>query len=116
MVEEGGTTVINTNSDDYVYALYNNECVGVAHTTEQGELYLTIHGSEAMTRKPIRFQLWKASNGKTYNLTTFDKTVGWSKWFAVNPAFPRNNPPFYIYQTPDEPVDDDDDEGDEGDE
>ncbi len=70
MVEEGGTTVINTNPDDYVYALYNNECVGVAHTTEQGELYLTIHGSESMTRKPIRFQLWKASNGKTYNLTT----------------------------------------------
>jgi len=52
---------------------------------------------------------------KTYQLTTFDKTVGWSKWFAVNPAFPRNNPPFYNYQTPDEPIDDDD-EGDEGDE
>ena len=38
---------------------------------------------------------------KTYNLTTFDKTVGWSKWFEKNPAFPRNNPPFYLYQRDD---------------
>ena len=67
------------------------------------------------TSKPIKTDANNAWD-KTYNLTTFDKTVGWSKWFAVNPAFPRNNPPFYIYQTPDEPVDDDDDEGDEGDE
>lgn len=41
---------------------------------------------------------------KTYNLTTFDKTVGWSKWFSVNPAFPRNNPPFYNFQNADQPI------------
>lgn len=51
---------------------------------------------------------------KTYQLTTFDKTVGWSKWFAVNPAFPRNNPPFYLFQNADEPIEDDEeDEEDE---
>jgi hypothetical protein len=27
-----------------------------------------VHGNEAMTRKPVRFQLWKASTGKVYNL------------------------------------------------
>ena len=68
MIEENGKTVINTDEEDFVYAIYNNECVGVAHCTNRGELYLTIHGSEAMMHKPIRFQLWKASTGKVYNL------------------------------------------------
>ena len=69
LMEEAGKTVINTGEDDFVYAIYNNECVGVAHCTADGELYLTIHGDADMTRKPIRFQLWRADNGKTYNLT-----------------------------------------------
>ena len=68
MVEENGKTVINTDEEDFVYAIYNNECVGVAHCTNRGELYLTIHGSEAMMHKSIRFQLWKAATGKVYNL------------------------------------------------
>ena len=69
LMEEAGKTVINTGEDDLVYAIYNNECVGVAHCTTNGELYLTVHGDADMTRKPIRFQLWRADNGKTYNLT-----------------------------------------------
>ena len=81
---------------------------------KKGTIYSLVN-NVVDTSKPIKTDANKAWD-KTYNLTTFDKTVGWSKWFAVNPAFPRNNPPFYIYQTPDEPVDDDDDEGDEGDE
>ena len=68
MIEENGKTVINTDEEDFVYAIYNNECVGVAHCTNRGELYLTIHGSEAMMHKSIRFQLWKAATGKVYNL------------------------------------------------
>ena len=69
LMEEAGKTVINTGENDLVYAIYNNECVGVAHCTANGELYLTVHGDADMTRKPIRFQLWRADNGKTYNLT-----------------------------------------------
>lgn len=42
----------------------------------------------------------------TYNLTAFDKTVGWSRWFEKNPAFPRNNPPFFLFQTEDDEVSD----------
>ena len=52
---------------------------------------------------PLDVALNSAWN-KTYELTTFDKTVGWSKWFVANPAFPRNNPPFYNFQMPDKPV------------
>ena len=68
-LEEASKTVINTSEDDYVYAIYNNDCVGIAHCTANGELYLTVHGDGDMTRKPIRFQLWRAATGKTYTLT-----------------------------------------------
>ena len=74
LLNDGGKTVINTHAEDYVYAIYNNECVGAAHCTENGELYLTIYGNEAMTRKQVRFRLWRASEGKTYHLTP-DTTV-----------------------------------------
>ena len=62
-------TIVNTTPEDYVFAIYNNDCVGAAHCTDNGELYLTVHGSEKLTNKPIRFQLWKAATGKVYNLT-----------------------------------------------
>ena len=68
LLDESGKTVINTDEDDFVYAIFNNECVGMAHCTKNGDLYLTVHGNETMTRKPVRFQLWKASTGKVYNL------------------------------------------------
>ena len=74
LLDESGKTVINTDEDDFVYAISNNECVGMAHCTKNGDLYLTVHGSEQMTGKTIRFQLWRASIGKVYNLTP-DKTV-----------------------------------------
>lgn len=74
LVEEAGKSVVNTSEDDYVYALYNNECIGVAHCNVNGKLYLTIHGNNSMTRKVVRFQLWKASTGKIYNLTA-DRVV-----------------------------------------
>jgi len=69
LMSEAGKTVVNTTPEDFVYAIYNNECVGVAHCTNNGELYLTVHGNEKMTNKSIRFQLWKAATGKAYNLT-----------------------------------------------
>ena len=67
-------TTINTDPEDYVYAIYNNECIGVAHPMADNQLkandiFLTIHGNDHMERKTIRFQLWKASTGKVYNLT-----------------------------------------------
>ena len=72
-------TTINTDPEDYVYAIYNNECIGVAHPMADNQLkandiFLTIHGNDHMERKTIRFQLWKASTGKVYNLTP-DRTI-----------------------------------------
>ena len=63
--------IYDTDPNDIVYALYRNECVGLAHITadaNSSSLYLTIHGSDEMNRKAIRFQLWQASTGKTYDL------------------------------------------------
>ena len=119
---------LECKGDKYYDNLSYSVCLGaqgyLVDYTEQGRKQQAIDKKGTIyslvnnvvdTSKPIKTDANKAWD-KTYNLTTFDKTVGWSKWFAVNPAFPRNNPPFYNYQTPDEPVDDDDDEGDEGDE
>ena len=69
IVSNGRQTSIDTAPEDYVYAIYNNECVGIAHCTKDGELYLTVHGNDNMEKKPIRFQLWRASTGKVHNLT-----------------------------------------------
>ena len=77
LLDESGKTVINTDEDDFVYAIFNNECVGSAHGTKNGDLYLTVHGSAQMTGKTIRFQLWRASIGKVYNLTP-DKNVSFA--------------------------------------
>ncbi len=70
-----GHQIYDTNEDDIVYAIYHNECVGMAHVAFNNlanttDLYLTVHGNEDMFGKTIRFQLWESSTGKVYNLTT----------------------------------------------
>ena len=72
-VVKGGEQIFDTDPNDIVYAVYRNECIGMAHVafntqTNRSELFLTVYGSDAMDDKPIRFQLWRAANGKTYNL------------------------------------------------
>jgi hypothetical protein len=73
-----GTVMIDQTYDsdgnDIVYAFYNNECVGMEHISfnkvaNTSELYLTVYGTDHMTNKPIRFQLWQASTGKVYDLS-----------------------------------------------
>lgn len=73
-----GTVMIDqtydTDGNDIVYAFYNNECVGMEHISfnkvaNTSELYLTVYGTDHMTNKPIRFQLWQASTGKVYDLS-----------------------------------------------
>ena len=67
-------SVYDTDAEDKVIALYRNECVGMANVafdniTSKSEVFLTIHGNEAMNNKEIRFQLWQASTGKVLELT-----------------------------------------------
>ncbi len=69
LLSHSDKTIIATDEDDLVYALHNNECVGMAHPNAAGDLYLTIFGNSAMERRPIRFQLWQASTGKIFVLT-----------------------------------------------
>ena len=69
-----GSVLYDTDERDIVYAMYRNQCVGMAHiafnaAANTSDLYLTVHGSDDMARKAIRFQLWQASTGKVYNLS-----------------------------------------------
>ena len=74
MIAKANETVYDTDENDIVYAMYNDECVGMANITfdelsNKSKLHLTVYGSDAMTRKPIRFRLWQASTGKVFDLS-----------------------------------------------
>ena len=73
MLSSGTGAVYDTDPDDIVYAVFRNECVGMANVgfddiSGTSELYLTIYGNAAMASKNISFVLWQASTGKTLNL------------------------------------------------
>ena len=59
--------VFDTDSQDKVFALYRNECIG---TADASNLFMTVYGNEAMKNKAVNFVLWQASTGKTFNLST----------------------------------------------
>ena len=70
---EDGITY-DSDERDIVYALYHNECVGMANisfnsVTNSSDVYLTVFGNDEMNRKQIHFLLWQASTGRTYDLT-----------------------------------------------
>ena len=74
LTQQGGNTVVDSDPDDRVYVLYRHECVGMANIeydnlSNSSALFLTIYGNEAMTGKPLTFQLWQASTGKTLILS-----------------------------------------------
>ena len=70
----GKNTRYDTDPEDKVIALYNNECVGMANIELNDErntsrVHLTVYGDESMSRKQLTFLLWQASTGKTLALT-----------------------------------------------
>ena len=78
--------VFDTDENDIVYAMYKNECVGMAHISFDAEsnkskLFMTVYGNDAMNRKQIRFQLWRASTGKVYDLSV-DRNVLFAHGFV----------------------------------
>ena len=67
--------IFDSDPNDKVIALYNNECVGMANVdfdkvTNMSKIFLTVRGDDKMNRKPVRFQLWQASTDKVYDLST----------------------------------------------
>ena len=73
-INNDGNVVYDSDERDIVYAMFHNECVGMAHITvnknsNSSEVYLTVLGKEEMNRKQISFQLWQASTGKIFGLT-----------------------------------------------
>ena len=78
--------VFDTDENDIVYAMYKNECVGMAHISFDAEsnkskLFMTVYGNDTMNRKQIRFQLWQASTGKVYDLSV-DRNVLFAHGFV----------------------------------
>ena len=72
-------TVFDSDERDIVYAMYKNECVGMANISfddmsGKSKLHLTVYGSDEMDGKQIRFQLWQASTGKVFDLSA-DRTI-----------------------------------------
>lgn len=66
---------IDTDSRDKIIALYRNECVGMANVKFNedeftSKLFLSVYGNEQMKNKQLKFLLWQASTGKTFNLST----------------------------------------------
>ena len=66
--------VFDSDPNDKVIALYNNECVGMANVdfdkvTNKSKVFITVRGDDKMNRKPVRFQLWQASTDKVYDLS-----------------------------------------------
>jgi len=67
-------SVYDTDPNDIVYAFYSSECIGMEHISfdnnaNTSEVYLTVYGNDPMNGKRIRFQLWRASTGKVYDLS-----------------------------------------------
>ncbi len=63
----------DTDEDDIVYAIYRNECVGMANIefdniANTSKVFLTVYGNDDIVRKDINFQLWQASTGKLISL------------------------------------------------
>ena len=63
----------DADENDIVYALFRNECVGMANVdfedaTNTTKVFLTIYGNDDMVRKEMSFQLWQASTGKLISL------------------------------------------------
>ena len=69
---------IDTDVHDIVYALYRNECIGMAnisfdYISSTSSLFLTIYGNETMNRKDVSFVLWQASTGKVITLAPSER-------------------------------------------
>jgi len=74
MIMKSGEYNYDTDERDIVYAMYKDECIGMANisfdeASNKSKLYLTVYGSELTSRQTIRFQLWQASTGKFYDLS-----------------------------------------------
>ena len=70
----------DTNENDIVYAIYRNECIGLANiefdkTANTSNVFLTVYGDEDMPNKEVTFQLWQASTGRLINLTSTRRII-----------------------------------------
>ena len=70
----------DSDNNDIVYALFRNECVGMANVdfnaaTNSSELFLTVFGKKNMNNRELSFVLWQASTGKVLNMIPSRKIV-----------------------------------------
>ena len=77
---DGTNATPDSDPRDIVYAIYRNECIGMANiafdaATNKSELYLTVYGNETMNKKALTFLLWQASTGKVFCLSPSEQII-----------------------------------------
>ena len=80
MIQTESGPAYDTDEQDIVYAIYNNECVGMANVAvnnlrNTSDVYLTVMGNDNMARRELSFHLWQASTGKIFRLTPSEKII-----------------------------------------
>lgn len=75
---ESATPIFDKDKDDYVAAFIDGECVGkqnIGYENNKSYLYMTIYGYEPMQNKSVRFTLWRAREGRIYQLDLSENVV-----------------------------------------
>lgn len=71
--------VVDTQTDDIVYAFIGDVCAGKQHisrtTGTTANLMMTVHGDEVLRDKPVYFGLWQAETGRICVLDAEGATI-----------------------------------------
>ena len=84
--------VYDTNPEDIVAAIVDDEIVGQSHISFEEEtntsyVYMTIYGNDDMQSLPVSFRLWESSTGRIFNLSSSVPVIFQSDSMAGLPPF-----------------------------
>ena len=84
--------VYDTNPEDIVAAIVDDEIVGQSHISFEEEtntsyVYMTIYGNDDMQSQPVSFRLWESSTGRIFNLSSSVPVIFQSDSMAGLPPF-----------------------------
>ena len=78
LIDKNGDLTYDNNPKDVIYAIYRNECIGMANiqvdaNSNRSDVYLTVYGNESMDNREVTFLLWQAATDRIFNLTPSEK-------------------------------------------
>lgn len=84
--------VYDTNPEDIVAAIVDDEIVGQSHISFEEEtntsyVYMTIYGNDDTQSQPVSFRLWESSTGRIFNLSSSEPVIFQSDSMAGLPPF-----------------------------